>query len=331
MSPQPIGWVVIGRNEGEQLRRCLESIRPFATTIVYVDSDSSDNSVDLARSCGADVVELDMSIPFTAARARNEGFRRLLQIEPDLEFVHFLDGDTEIVDGWFESAMSTIREHPRAAVLSGLRMEKYPDRSVFNRLCDVEWNKPDGYPACEGDAVMRVEAFRAINGFNESLIAGEEPELCLRYWNAGWECLRNRVPMTLHDVGLLHWSQWWRREKRTGYTFAEGAAMYGKAHYLRQSMGVWFWALVLPVLGIALAWPTYGISVAVVLLGYGVLLARAYRGTRSRAKSTRHALEYATFIVLAKFPMLAGMLQYWLGRVRGRRARIIEYRKHAPV
>ena len=68
-----IAVVVIGRNEGERLRQCLMSIDKGVAGIVYVDSGSTDQSIALAESLGAQVVELDASIPFTAARARNVG------------------------------------------------------------------------------------------------------------------------------------------------------------------------------------------------------------------------------------------------------------------
>ena len=99
-----IGVVAIGRNEGERLRRCLESLDGHGLTVVYVDSGSTDDSVALARSLSIEVVDLDMSTPFTAARARNAGFERLLQIDPGVRFVQFLDGDCEVADGWLERA-----------------------------------------------------------------------------------------------------------------------------------------------------------------------------------------------------------------------------------
>jgi len=324
---EPIGLVVIGRNEGFQLRRCFKSTAGKFVTTVYVDSGSTDGSCDLARLMGIEVVNLDMTQPFTAARARNAGINRLMQLQPNLTFIHTLDGDVEMIDGWLESAIDVMKQHPKAAVLSGLRIEKYPERSPYIRLCNIEWNKPDGYPACEGDAILRIEAFRKVGGFNEKLIAGEEPELCLRFWQAGYECLRNRVPMSLHDVGLLHFSQWWKREMRTGHSYAEGAAMYGRIHYLRQSMGIWFWALAVPLTGLTAAYWTYGLSILLVLGMYCLLFYRAYKGIRARAMNNGLAREYAFFNVLSKFPMLWGMIQFWIRRWTGKQTGIIEYRK----
>src|SRR4051812_26981123 len=95
-----VGVVAIGRNEGERLRRCIDGLVGRGVSIVYVDSGSTDDSNAMARSREVEVVELDMSRPFTAARARNAGFERLSRINPGVRFVQFLDGDCEIADGW---------------------------------------------------------------------------------------------------------------------------------------------------------------------------------------------------------------------------------------
>jgi len=73
-----IAAIAIGRNEGPRLEACLASLRAAGLTrIVYVDSGSTDGSVDAATDTGAVVVPLDMSKPFTAARARNAGIAAL--------------------------------------------------------------------------------------------------------------------------------------------------------------------------------------------------------------------------------------------------------------
>ena len=106
-TPQQVGlvagFVVIGRNEGARLDRALRSIPPGAP-VVYVDSGSTDSSVTVARALKADVVELDLTIPFTAARARNAGASRLMAIRPDLGWAMFMDGDCELIDGWIDGA-----------------------------------------------------------------------------------------------------------------------------------------------------------------------------------------------------------------------------------
>src|SRR3954468_10399767 len=152
-----VGVVAIGRNEGERLRRCLESLEPAARPTVYVDSGSTDGSPDLARSLGADVVALDLSAPFTAARARNAGFERLLAIAPDVEYVQFVDGDCEVDPAWIPTATAAPDAGPEVAVVCGRRRERFPEGTLYNRLCDLEWDgAPGETDACGGDALMRV-------------------------------------------------------------------------------------------------------------------------------------------------------------------------------
>ena len=60
----------------------------------------------MARRAGSDVVELDARVPFTAARARNEGFKRVRQLETGLPYIQFVDGDCEVVADWIEQGGS---------------------------------------------------------------------------------------------------------------------------------------------------------------------------------------------------------------------------------
>ncbi len=186
-----IGIVAIGRNEGDRLKRCIGSLNALHDRTVYVDSGSSDGSVAMSRLAGVSVVELDMSMPFTAGRARNAGFKRLAGVHPDIEYVFFVDGDCEVVAGWLETAVRFLDEHRNVAAVFGGRRERHPHKTIYNMLCDLEWQDcPLGETkACGGDAVMRVSAYRQANGYRADLICGEEPELCLRDARGGLEDL----------------------------------------------------------------------------------------------------------------------------------------------
>jgi len=118
-SPDRVGVVLIGRNEGERLRDCLRSVLEAARNVVYVDSGSTTNSVANARARGVAVVELDMKVPFTAARARNAGYSRLRELQPDLQYVQFIDGDCMLVAGWLDAAVQFLDEEPAFAVVWG--------------------------------------------------------------------------------------------------------------------------------------------------------------------------------------------------------------------
>ena len=322
-----IGFVIIGRNEGERLCACLTSVLKHGTKIVYVDSGSSDNSCKLAAAMGVDVHPLDKSKPFSAARARNEGFAHMMAKYPTLDFIQFLDGDTVLVDTWLPAAVQALNDDPKSAVVSGRRRELRPEHSVFNRLCNIEWNKPVGKIwNFEGDALFRPQAFTQAGGFNASLIAGEEPEFCSRLRAKGWDILRIGADMTWHDANMLRVGQWWKREVRAAYAYAESLMMYGSAYSLKRSLGIFFWGAFLPIATLLLLWPTRGLSALVAFGLLCVLIFRAYRGMRSRTDSSYHAFEYAIFCALGKFPMLQGYLQYWTRRLRGHHPQLIEYK-----
>jgi glycosyltransferase involved in cell wall biosynthesis len=319
--------IVIGRNEGPRLQRCLMSVLPRAANVVYVDSGSSDESVALAHSLGADVVELDTTIPFTAARARNAGIARARELSPLCEFIQVVDGDCEVVEGWLETATAYLRGNPKVGVVCGRRRERFVNASLYNKLCDMEWDTPIGEAdSCGGDAMMRVNALVRVNGYNASIIAGEEPELCLRLRQAGWQIARLDQEMTLHDANLMRFSQWWRRMLRSGHAYAEGRAMHGRhGHCVREVRSILEWAVVLPLLALTFAWFTWGLSL--LLLGaYGLLWWRVRRHRVLHGDSPGDASLYANACVVGKFAQLVGVTQYWWNRLRGDRTAIIEYK-----
>lgn len=323
-----IGLVTIGRNEGQRLKNSLLSVLRKVDQIVYVDSGSTDGSVQLARSLGVSVVELDLSIPFTAARARNAGFYHLLQLNPEIEFVQFVDGDCEVVDGWIKTALKELQNQPNLAVVCGRRRERFPEASIYNLLCDIEWNTPIGETkACGGDAMMRVKAFQQVGGFNSSLIAGEEPELCVRLRQNNWNILRVDAEMTLHDAQMFKFAQWWKRNVRAGHAFAEGAAMHGgepERHWVKESRSNWLWGLLVPILAILMAFVTHGSSLLLFLV-YPILGFRIYRYLQQQF-SLKSAAFYALSCVLGKFPQVQGQLQFYLNRLLNKRSTLVEYK-----
>jgi GT2 family glycosyltransferase len=311
------------------LRRCLESVVGRAAIIVYVDSGSTDDSVTTARALGVEVVELEMSIPFTAARARNAGLRRLRELHPEIEYVQFLDGDCEVAPGWLERAVAELDRQPEVAAVCGRLRERHPEASIYNRLCDIEWDIPVGeVKACGGNAVMRVSAVAAIGGYNPAVIAAEDDELCLRLRREGWKIVRVDAEMATHDAAMTRAGQWWKRATRCGFAYATGAALHGRGperHFIHERRRTLIWGLGVPALVVALAWPTGGASFGLLAL-YPLQLLHTYRGLRRRVPHRGHALAYATSCVLAKFPQAVGLLKFYLDRARGIRPRIIEYK-----
>lgn len=319
--PVTVDAVLIGRNEGARLATGLAALEGRVRRVIYVDSGSTDGSPELARAAGAEVVTLDMSRPFTAARARNAG---LAKLDPAPDFVLFQDGDCELRPGFLPAALAAFAEHPRAVVVCGRRRERHPEASVWNRLADAEWDTPVGPArACGGDALMRHAAVAAAGGYRPDLIAGEEPELCLRLIRAGGEVWRIDAEMTWHDAGLKRFGQWWRRMVRAGHAFAEGAWLYGKSperHWLRETRRALIWGVGLPLAAVA----------AGLVSPWGWLLLAAYPAQVLRLAlrdgGDRAAWEHAVHAVIGRFAEARGALGFYLSRLRGRRVGLIEYR-----
>jgi len=320
-------WVVIiGRNEGDRLLRCVQSLSTQVSRLVYVDSGSTDNSVNLACRMGADVVALDTTVSFTAARARNTGFKRLKELDPQAEFVMFVDGDCEVSFDWLKNAVNFLGMHPDVAAVCGRRRERFPEGSIYNLLCDIEWDTPIGETkACGGDVLTRADAFESVNGFRPDMIAGEEPELCVRLRSIGWKIWRLDQDMTLHDAAMTRFGQWWKRTVRAGYAYAEGVHLHGsppERHFVRESRRALIWGLVIPAVAVILTvWA--GVWGLVVLLVYPVQIFRlALFGTRSIKDNWLRAL----FLVIGKFPEAIGHLNYYYNMMAGKTARLIEYK-----
>jgi glycosyltransferase involved in cell wall biosynthesis len=326
MTSHELGVVVIGRDEGERLVRSLNSLS-IDGNVVYVDSGSTDQSVERAKQRGVAIVSLDLSRPFTAGRARNEGFATLMKLRPNTQFVQFLDGDCEIVDGWLETAVTFLRNHPKVAVVCGRRRERYPQASVYNRLCDLEWNTPVGEAvSCGGDALMRVESFRSARGFRGDLMAGEEPELCMRLREGSWRIWRLDAEMTLHDAAITRFRQWWRRSVRCGYGYAEVFGLTRRsplALYKKECVRTLFWGGLLPM-AIVVGCPFHPIAIVVAIL-YPLQIVRIAIG---RGVMAAFSWKYATYMTIAKFAEMEGVIRYEWNKLRGKTAQSIGYKKN---
>jgi len=308
--------IVIGRNEGARLIACLDALGGVAP-VIYVDSGSTDGSVAAAQARGAQVVSLDMTQPFTAARARNAG---LAVLPKEAELVQFLDGDCVVQEGWIAAAVGFLDAQPDVAVVCGRRREINPEASVYNRLIDDEWNTPVGEALyCGGDALMRVAALRAVGGYRADLIAGEEPEMCVRLRQAGWRIWRLEAEMTAHDAQITRFAQWWQRSKRAGHAFAEGAALHGtmpERHWVAEARRALLWGM---------AGPLAIVLLAVAIGPVGLLGALIYPLQVLRL-SRRGGGTWALFSVLGKFAEAQGALRYYRSRLMGRKKRLIEYK-----
>jgi GT2 family glycosyltransferase len=323
-----VGVVVIGRNEGRRLIDCLTQARTVTQNVIYVDSGSTDGSSMAAKQIGAMVVALDLGKEFSAARARNEGFLALKSHLPDVRFVQFVDGDCVLLSGWIEKAISFIERHNDVAIVCGRRRERYPAASIYNQLCDLEWNTPVGEAvACGGDALVRATAFDEVGGFCSHVIAGEEPELCVRLRERGWKIWRLDANMTLHDAAMSRFSQWWVRSIRSGYGFAEVSRLHRNSPFrvwARAVPSALFWGAFLPASIVSagvfhpiLFWLAliYPLQVCSIAIRVGAIQPNRW--------------QYAVLTIVSKFAQALGIGKFYWLRLSGRSSQLIEYKSEA--
>lgn len=324
------GIVVIGRNEGIRLHDCLGSM-PAGVPVVYVDSGSSDGSAAHARGHGFDVIELDASKPFSAARARNAGAMRLAERFPEMEFIQFIDGDCLLRSEWLPAACEALAESSHRAVVVGELCERHPEASSYNRLCALEWRSPPGdisnFGALGGILMVRVTVFQAVGGFNEEVIAGEDSELGARLALAGYTVTKLGCPMATHDAAISRFGQWWTRAVRAGHAIGQRSYLNGKSALrdcVRERTSTWIWGIALPLTALIASVPTHGLSLA--LFGtYLVLFWRVLKFRRARGDNLDDAVLYARYLVLAKIANGIGLLKFYLNR-KSRRYQLIEYK-----
>lgn len=318
-------FVAIGRNEGERLKRCLKSLVRQSDRVSYVDSGSVDDSVAFARSVGAHVTVLSPDEPFTAARARNAGFETLMREWPDTDHIMFIDGDCELANAFLRAALAAFAGNSDIGVVTGRCRELYPEKTIYNRLCDMEWNGPLGeIDACGGIFMTRVDAFRKAGGFDRTVIAAEDDEFCIRVREHGFRIIRIGEDMCFHDADMHRFSQWWRRAVRAGYAYAQVGEMH-PGYFAAPRRRAWAWGLCLPAAILILAPFTGGLSFLLALL-YPLSFFRTRRNLVKNGARPEHAGLFARFLTLSKFPNLIGMLDYKRKRLQGRSVGIVEYK-----
>ncbi len=329
---QRLTVVVIGRNEGERLAACLRSVLAmrndgWRVEPIYVDSGSTDDSVALAESLGFQAIALQTERP-TAAKGRNAGW-----CAGTGELVLFLDGDTVLHPDFVANASREFGDSS-VAVVWGHRRESHPGASIYNRVLDLDWMYQPGWtPFCGGDALFRRSALEAANGFDETLIAGEEPELCRRILGQGGRILHVNLPMTRHDLAITRWRQYWHRASRAGHAYAEIAERFrnsdnpfwmDEVKRNQRRAGVLLFVLIFGVLSTLVfrsAWPLLAM-----LAFYLLLAVRSAWKARWKSNSALTLLLYGIHSHLQQVPIFFGQLRFRRNQRAGLKSQLLEYK-----
>ncbi len=326
-----IGCVVIGRNEAARLPATLASVTAAGLPMIYVDSGSTDDSVAIAQTVGAPVVNLDPARPFTAARARNEGLDALTVAHPDAAYVMFLDGDCCLDPKFPDRAVTALRADPDCAVIVGHLHEEQTAPSIYTRLSAIEWSSTTGeirdFGNFGGIMLARISDIRSIGGFNAAMIAGEDSELGVRLSLAGKRVVKIDADMATHRADIVRFGQWWRRSVRAGHALAHRYTLHGASRLQDCKRAYWStitWGGVMPVAAFALAPVTQGLSL-LLCAAYGALMIRMTGHFRRQGAGLATAGTAALFGIMAKFANFIGLVRFHIHRARGL-TKLVEYK-----
>lgn len=326
-----VGIVVIGRNEGERLRTSLSSVNQFGYPVVYVDSGSTDDSVNVAKTMVTLVHELDRSSPFSAARARNEGFDVITKAFPSLKYVQFVDGDCVVAPGWFDAGIEALSAEDSPSLVLGHRKELKPDFTVYNRLAAIEWDSPVGeltnFGCLIGSFLVKVPVFREMNGFKTNVIAGEDSELGVRMCLAGHTMEKIDHHMETHDANILKFSQWWNRAVRAGHAIGQRAHINGNTAVkdcVKERKSTIVWGIAMPLVAIIMLFIMPLISLGILSL-YGLMFYKVYRYMKKQGMTHDDAMIYTTSIVVGKVANGVGFLKFQMNAMKKHYV-LIEYK-----
>ncbi|MCD4673028.1 MAG: hypothetical protein K8R77_10225, partial [Anaerolineaceae bacterium] len=261
---------------------------------------------------------------------RNTGFERLIALAPHLDYGQFIDGDCEVVPGWFEAALAVLDSRQSVVAVCGKRMERYPTRTPYNCICDIEWRiSPAGaVKKFGGDVMLRVDGFKRVKGYDPNVIAAEDDELSIRLRRQGDKIIRLDRNCTLHDANITRLSQWWHRAKRCGHGYAHLFALYGMApeYYFRSEVrSSLFWGVAWPLAVLTLSILVHP-AVLLMLGAYPLMAWRNFRYMKKLGFSRWESFLWCLSCAGAKFPQVLGMFAYLKRRLLMKNFTIIEYK-----
>jgi hypothetical protein len=299
--------------------------------IWYVDSRSTDESIAQAQAMGAQTLVLPAG-PMCAAKARNLGWQAAQGT-----FILFLDGDTELHPDFVQHALNALNDSSLCAAW-GHRRESNPQQSVYTRVLDLDWIYPAGItPYFGGDVLVRRSALAQVGGFDATLNAGEEPELCARLRARGWKILHIDAPMTRHDLAVRSFRAYARRCYRSGIAYAEvthrmqaqGDSLWQREAQRDLLHGLLYVAA--PLL-IALAFVLHAgagalLALLLAVLGLAVVLRSAWRCRVRAGGDALLALQYAVHSHLQKVPAFFGQLAWKRAHARKQSLALVDYKE----
>jgi len=193
--------VIIGKNEQLHIKKCLRSVisaskRLQDVEIVYVDSASTDRTIEIAASFPIKIIQLKPEWKLTSAAGRYLGY-----LNTTSKHILFVDGDTLLYKHWPEQAVQFLEDHPKAGGVAGILHEIFtaPDGSIQS-LKKNRYKQKTGLILTKvfgGTACYKREAMLKAGSFNPHIRATPELELALRIRQKGYNLYKINKQMAI--------------------------------------------------------------------------------------------------------------------------------------
>jgi GT2 family glycosyltransferase len=194
-------FVIIGKNAAASISTVIESVlagKPahLASEVLYVDSASTDCTIEIVRRYPVTILQLDPRQPLCAAAGRFIGSRHASG-----EYICFLDSDMKLVAGWLEKALAAVEQDSRIAAITGVVIDTTPgaNQDECRVVSDSAWHgQLADVPCVGGAALFRRSLLQSVGGWNPYMVSEEEPEVCLRLRASGYRIVRLNLPIACH-------------------------------------------------------------------------------------------------------------------------------------
>lgn len=219
-----ISFVIPVRNDAARLDRCLASIvrneyPRNLVEIIVVDNESTDGSANAARAYGAIVIK---STGDSVAQHRNRGARAALG-----GIIAFADSDHEITGNWIGTAVDALSDPTVAAAGAPCLTQPSPNwvQEQYDGLRSRPVQREDVSWLGSGNLAVKRSVFERIGGFNTSLIACEDVDLCNRITATGFRIVADPGLRSIHfgdprTLKALFYGELWRGRDNLRVTFA---------------------------------------------------------------------------------------------------------------
>ena len=186
--------IIIAKNEEERIGKCLDSVmklkKKYSTEIIFVDSASTDRTIEIASKYPIQIYQLNKSKLLNPSAGRYIGTSKAKG-----RYILFIDGDSILIKNFVDRALEILKD-PKIAAVGGKRIFRKKGESL--KIKEKSTGEIKEYKTIGGTGVYKRESIEKGGTFNPYMGGQEERELCFRIRNLGYKIVKIDIPMEIH-------------------------------------------------------------------------------------------------------------------------------------